>query len=673
MNALTEKQTRWLISLLLAVSVFAVFWPALKGEFINYDDPAYVSSNIDVQHGFTLESVKWAFTTGHASNWHPLTWLSHTLDYSLYGDHPWGHHLTNLIFHATNAILLFLLLNAMTGAMWRSAVVAVLFALHPLRVESVAWISERKDVLSTFFFMLTLWTYLRYVQRKTLNPQLSTINYTLSLLFFTLGLLSKPMLVTLPCVLLLLDLWPLNRLKLFTLHSSLSTVFEKIPFLLLALASSVITFLVQRKGGAVSALDSLSISARFENAFVAYIRYLAKTFWPAKLSVLYPHPGHWPMWQVIGAIIILLLITAAAVWRLRQQPYIFVGWFWFVGILIPAIGIIQVGIQSMADRYSYVPIIGVFIIAVWGLADILTPKPWGKKFLTGIAAVAVIICCILTPIQVSYWHDSESIFLHAVAVTDKNYLAYNNLGFFFSNKGKIKEAIEFYKESLKIEPNYEDALNNMGYALAALGQYQEAIPYYIKALTKNKKLTEAHNNLGNALSNVGQLDAAIHEYEIALEENPKHADAHNNYGIALAMKGRIDEAIKHFQLAVQYKENYSSAHSNLGNAYAATGKFDDAIREYQLCLQGNPDDAQAHNNLANVLAQQNKPDEAIAHYRTALRLKTENPEAHFNLGFALAHQGHTAEAEAEYLKALQQRPNYPDAQNELNALRASVK
>jgi protein O-mannosyl-transferase len=655
--AVPDKWPARLICLALAAAVLAVFWGALRCDFVNYDDPAYITSNVDVQHGLTAAGIAWAFETGDASNWHPLTWLSHMADVQFFGLSPAGHHLTSLLLHAANAALLFLVLRAMTGALWRSAVVAALFALHPLRVESVVWVSERKDVLSTLFWMLAVWSYVKFQSSKS-KPW-----YAAAVLFFACGLMAKPMVVTLPFLLLLLDYWPLRR------PMGWGLVIEKIPFFVLTLASSVVTFIVQRRGGAVSPLAGLPLPARIANAPVSYVRYLAKMFWPARLSVLYPHPGHWPVWQVACASLLLAAVTAVVIWRCRAQPYLAVGWFWFLGMLAPTIGLVQVGIQSMADRYSYLPMVGILIMVVWGVSDMLGRLPEARWILGSAGGLAIAACVVLTPQQVRYWRDSDALFQHAVKVTENNYLAYNNLGYFLSNRGEAEQSMLYYKSALQINPNYDEAHNNLGFALASLGRYQEATNEYIKALSLNPSLTEAHNNLGNALGSLGLADAAIHEYQVALEENPRHADAHNNYGIALAMHGRLDEAIAHFRLAIQYKENYSSAHSDLGNALAMKGDYAGAIQEYQACLRINPKDAQGHNNLANVLAHQGRLDEAENQYHIALELNPENPDAHFNLGCCFARQARRPEAAQEFRAALRQRPNYPAAQQQLDAVK----
>ena len=675
------------ICLALAMTTLAVFMPVAWQGFVNYDDSDYVTENAHVQSGLKWENVVWAFKTGHASNWHPLTWLSHMLDCQLFGLKAGGPHLVSVGFHIANTLLLFLLLRRMTGALWRSALVAALFALHPLHVESVAWASERKDVLSAFFFMLTIWAYARYAEvqspkpkaqsqgtRSTKHETRSTLHaarfYLLSLSFFALGLMSKPMLVTMPFVLLLIDYWPLRRPGATNRESQpvagLLLLLEKVPFFVLSVASSVITFLVQRKGGAVS--TALTFGERIANALVSYVRYIGKTFWPKNLSILYPHPGHWPAWQVMVSAGLLLAVSAAVILMARRRPYLAVGWLWFCGTLIPVIGLIQVGIQSMADRYTYVPLIGLFIMLAWGTDELLPARHWrGSAFAIG-AALLLAACGFLTERQIRFWRDSEALFGHAVKVTRDNYLAYNNLGFYLNNQGRTAEAMENYRLSLKINPAYEDALNNLGYALAGQKKYAEAIPLYEAALRVRPRHAEVHNNLGNALSETGKIDEAIQHYLIALQEKPDHADAHNNLGIALAMKGRLDEAITHFHEAIRCKPNYASAHSNLGNALAVQHKLDEAIKEYQESLRLKPDDAQAHNNLGNALAEQGKVEAAIEHYGQALRLNADNPEAHFNLALALLRQGKRDEATAHLREALRLKPDYAEAQAQLKSM-----
>ncbi|HOC56311.1 MAG TPA: tetratricopeptide repeat protein [Verrucomicrobiota bacterium] len=674
------------LCLLLAVATLAVFLPVAWQGFVNYDDSDYVTENAHVQSGLKWANVVWAFTTGHASNWHPLTWLSHMVDCQLFGLEGGWHHMVSVGLHIANSLLLLLLLRRMTGALWRSALVAALFALHPLHVESVAWASERKDVLSTLFFLLTVRAYVEYAESRRqltergISRRVSAY-YLLALGCFALGLMSKPMLVTLPFVLLLLDYWPLMRLGSLKsgarnggrpsppLACLLSLLLEKVPFLLLAAASSAVTYVVQHQGGAVS--TSLTLGERIANALVSYARYFGKMLWPKDLSILYPHPGHWPMWQVIGSAVLLLAVFAGVVLAARRRPYLAVGWLWFCGTLVPVIGLVQVGIQSMADRYTYVPLIGLFIMLAWGVDALVPARPWRGKALALGAGLALAACALLTARQVRFWRDSEALFGHAVQVTRDNYLAYNNLGFYLSGRGRTAEAMEHYRMALKIKPSYEDALNNLGHALAGQRRFGEAIPLYEAALRVRPKHAEVHNNLGNALSEVGRVDEAIQHYLIVLEQKPDHADAHNNLGIALAMKGKLDEAISHFHEAIRCKPGYASAHSNLGNALAVQRKLDEAIKEYQIALRLKPEDAQAHNNLGNALAEQGKTEEAIAHYRAALRLRADNPEAHFNLALGLLRQGKREDAAAHLTEALRLRPDYAEARRQLDSLGSS--
>jgi protein O-mannosyl-transferase len=712
-----ERITRpGILCIVLAVTTLAVFLPVVRHGYVNYDDSDYVTANTHVQSGLKWQNVIWAFKSGHASNWHPLTWISHMLDLQTFGDKPGAQHLVSVGFHIANALLVFLLLRRLTGALWRSFVVAALFALHPLHVESVAWVSERKDVLSALFFLLTLGAYVRYAEARAAkdgwqgletggeksedrNPKSDARNpmalgggqiaataivqngsrtiqltpstlYLLSLGFFTLGLMSKPMVVTLPFVLLLLDYWPLHRFQLSTENSKRKTLIrlllEKLPFFALVSASSVVTFIVQRKGGAVS--TSISLGARVANALVAYVRYVRKMFWPNDLSVLYPHPSHWPAWQVAAAGALLLAICAVVIVLARRQPFLAIGWFWFCGTLVPVIGLVQVGIQSMADRYTYLPLTGLFIMMIWGLAEWVPNRPWRTELLAAGGLSVLAACTLLTARQIQFWRNSETLFGHAVKVTRGNYLAYNNLGFYLNGLGRTAEAMKNYRQALKINPAYEDALNNLGYALAGQKKYQEAIPLYEAALRVRPNHVEVHNNLGNALSETGKIDEAIKHYLVVLQQQPDHADANNNLAIALAMQGKLDEAIPHFQAALRSNPKYASAHSNLGNAFAVQHKLDEAIREYREALRLKPEDAQAHNNLGNALAEQGKLDEAVAHYREALRLNADNPEACFNLGMVLVRQGKREEAVTHLTEALRLKSDYVEARKQLGAL-----
>jgi tetratricopeptide (TPR) repeat protein len=716
--AVPSAPPRWQVPVLaagLALVVVVLFWPALRGGFVNYDDPDYLTANRHVQAGLAWDSVRWAFTTGHASNWHPLTWLSHLLDWQLFRERPAGHHFVSVALHALNAVLAFLAFRALTGRLWRSLAVAALFALHPLRVESVAWLSERKDVLSTAFWLLAMLAYAAYaksIQRQRadgsargflLNPW-----YLLTALCLALGLMAKPMLVTLPCVLLLLDVWPLRRVGQLPAEGAGETMatptgegeadsresqikgelaanragreeswaavlLEKLPLFALVVGSSVITFLVQRAGGAVSPLTGLPLTARLANALVSYVRYLAKFLWPTDLAVLYPHPGHWPVAIVAGCAAVVLALTVGVLWLRRRQPWLAVGWLWYLGTLVPVIGIVQVGIQSMADRYTYVPMFGIAVAVVWGAVELGNRSQGWRAALAVASVLYAALCLVLTREQIAFWRDSEALFRRTVAVTKNNYLAYNNLGFDFSSQGRLEEAKEMYEKSLAINPNYEEARNNLGYALAKLGRPAEAIPHYEAAIRLKPSLAEAHNNLGNALADLGRAEEARACYRRALELKPEHADAHNNLGIALAMQGKFDEAIEHLETSLRLKPKNASAHGNLGNAYAVQRKFDEAARHYAAALELNPRDAQTHNNLGNILAEQAKLPEAVAEYERALALNAKNPEAQFNLGMVLLRQGNNAGALSHFREALRLKPDYAEAKRQAAALEAQTR
>jgi Flp pilus assembly protein TadD len=557
-------------------------------DFVNFDDDDYVTANPVVLRGLTWHGVAWAFTTEHAVNWHPLTWLSHMLDVQLYGLDAGAHHLTNLLFHIGNTLLLFGLLHRMTGALGRSAFVAGLFAVHPLHVESVAWVAERKDVLSTLFWMLTLWAYIEYVKRPDLR-QSSRRRYAAVLLFFALGLMAKQMLVTLPLVLLLLDFWPLGRVGIgpnpaggwAPARDGWATagrlVWEKLPLLALAAASSIATFVIHQRGGAVIILSAIPLQLRIENALVSYVVYIGKMLWPAGLAVLYPYPQSLSAWSVAVAFVTLTGISVAVIWAAPRRPYLPVGWFWYLGTLVPVIGLIQVGDQAIADRYTYIPLIGLFIIVAWGVPDLLVRWPLRRVVLPKIAlpaaACLVILACAITARgQLEYWEDSTTLWTHTLAVTTRNNIAHNNLGATLADQGKTDEAIAHYSEALRIKSDYADAHNNLGVALADQGKLDEAIAHYSEALRIKPGYSDAHSNLGIALADQGNLDEAIAQFTEALRINPDSAKAHNNLGVALASQGKLDEAIAQFTEALQVKPDYADARNNLELALARRGK-----------------------------------------------------------------------------------------------------
>lgn len=621
-----SKKQFWLVCLCLALITFGVFLPVIHCDFINYDDPAYVTENNVVQQGLTWEGIVWAFESGHIANWHPLTWLSHMLDVQIFGMSAGGHHFTNLVFHVANTLLLFSILTMATGALWRSAMVAVLFALHPLHIESVAWISERKDVLSTFFLMLSLGAYFRYAKTRSSQREAELPrrrgSYFLALIFFALGLMAKPMLVTLPFLLLLLDLWPLERFSFshFDAKSFRALLFEKLPFLALTFLFSTVTFLAQK--GAMLSLVSTPLSFRISNMLVAYCRYVAKLIWPTDLSILYPLQP-WPAPIIFLAGLFLILVSFTAIRTVSRRPYFAVGWFWFLGTLVPVIGIVQVGVQSMADRYTYIPSIGLFIAVVWAIRDF--PLNNFPRFLSCLAAVAIIGCVVTTSLNLRYWKNSILLFEHALAVTKRNYIAHNNLGTALKEEGRRDEAMKHFEIALQLLPNYANARYNIAKMLGDEGKTEEAIAGYEDTLRMNPDFGPAHYNLGNALMRKGEIIAAIACYRAALKADPNDAEAHNNLASALQRQGEIPKAMEHFQEAIRLRPGYPEAHFNLALILIRQERTSEAIGHLNKALRLQPENEQAHYQLGILLVGQRQMESAIAHFRAALRLKPESP------------------------------------------------
>jgi len=532
----TNGSLKFIICIFLVISTLAVYWQVQGHEFINYDDDVYITSNLNVQAGLTRESVYWAFMTSHFANWHPVTWLSHMLDYELYGDRPKGHHLTSLFFHVASTLILFIVLVRMTGELWRSGFVAAMFALHPLNIESVAWVAERKNVLSALFWLITVWAYIHYTEKPNIK------NYSLVSLCFVLGLMTKPMLVTLPFALILLDYWPLRRFKFLQESDSsailekniakesefLRLVLEKIPLFLLTVASSVVTFMVQKTGGALLAMETISLSARLNNAMISYVKYLGKMMWPKKLAIVYPHAENIiSVWEGIFCGTALLGITIISIRLVKKAPYFAVGWFWYLGTLVPVIQIVQTGTHPMADRYAYVPLIGIFIVIAWGIPELISKWRYKEKVLSISAGVVILVLIVVAWVQVGHWKNTITIFKHAVSVTENQYpsfaVAYDNLGYALAEKGDIGAAITYYKTAIKINPNYATTYNNLGVVLAQQGSLKEAITYYKTAIKINPNFAQAYNNLGHALGRKGDISAAITHYKTAIKINPNSA------------------------------------------------------------------------------------------------------------------------------------------------------
>ncbi|MHB8773183.1 MAG: tetratricopeptide repeat protein [Syntrophales bacterium] len=549
--------------LLLAVAI--VFGQTVRHEFVNYDDDRYVYENPVVQKGLTLGGVRWASTYGEIGHWHPLTWISHMLDCQIYGLQAGGHHLINVLLHALVAILLFLVLWRMTGFFWRSAFVAAVFAVHPLRAESVAWVSERKDVLSGLFFMLTIGAYDRYVRLPTSRGRFGMV-----VLFFTLGLLSKNMLVTLPFLLLLLDYWPLNRASAFTPRIWLRLAAEKWPLFALMVASCVITFLVPEE---VSVRDRLPLALRLENAAVSYIIYLWQMIYPSGLAVPYLNPiNHQPLWQVGIALGLLLSISGVIVAFRRSHPYLVVGWLWYLGMMIPVIGIVQISNYAHADRYTYLPQIGVYLMLTWMVVNLCVGWRHSRVVLGSLSAIILSALIYVAHTQVAYWRNSETLWAHTLASTRDNYIAHYNLANDLTRRAQFDTAVAHFQKALEIKPDYVNARYNLANALAISGRVDAAITHFQKVLEINPDYAEAFNYLGAIDARRGQFAAAIARFQRALEIKPDYVDAHYNLANALATSGQLDAAITHFQKALEIKPDFAQARTNLNLALKLRGQ-----------------------------------------------------------------------------------------------------
>lgn len=686
MNIPFDRNIRFITAVALTLIVVLVYWPSLGNGFV-FDDAPYVSQNAQIQQGISLASVKWAFTGIHGANWHPLTSISHMVDFALFELNPVGHHAVNLLFHLANTLLLMFLLTRLTRAFWPSVFVAALFALHPLHVESVAWVAERKDVLSTMFWLLTMWAYVRYSERPGIG------RYALVFIFLALGLMSKPMLVTLPIVLLLMDFWPLGRVfpeKRFEPTLVMRLIAEKVPLIALSVASSAATVVAQNKGGAVIVLEQIPFGIRAANALVSYMGYLVKMVWPVGLAAYYPHPGDSiPVWQTLGSVVMLVGLSALAVRYARRLPYLAFGWFWYVITLIPVIGLVQVGMQAMADRYTYVPLIGIFIAVAWAAAEL------GGKRLVIPSCLILGLLSIGTYLQIGHWESDLTLFERAAAVTSGNYMAHNNLGVAYYERERYEEAIEHLNKALEIRPDYPDALLNLGnayfelndldqaeeaysYALkidpnyhkaeTALANVQirrgnagEAVARYTEALKSDPTDANTHYNMGYALYEEGRMEEAAGHFAEAIRIQPRHEKAHYNLGLIFMEHGRLDQAVEHLAEAARLKPDYVDAHRGLGQAFARQGKMSDAEIHLSNALRLAPNNPKTHIDLGILKATQGRIEDAVEHFNQAVRVKPDFAEAHFNLGLAMTSQGKSPEAIRHYKKTVELQPNHAGA------------
>ncbi|HWD92098.1 MAG TPA: tetratricopeptide repeat protein [Verrucomicrobiae bacterium] len=681
-----SKKQLW-ICLLLAAGTAILFWPVTGDGFIGFDDNQYLVQNWHLQSGLTWSAIEWAFRSGYASNWHPLTWISHLLDVQFCGLNPAGHHLTSLILHSLNAALLFILLNQMTGARWRSALVAALFAWHPLHVESVAWAAERKDVLCAFFWILTMLAYTQYTRKRRSaegiqkHSRAGRPSYLLALVFFACALMSKPMAVTLPFVLLLADFWPLKRFLSFGMPNSIPPessepaagrtenlgvlILEKLPFFALVIASSIITFEVQQAGGAVDSLAFASFSFRVENAFLAYAGYIWKTIWPAHLAVLYPFSQPLPLASVLAAAVVIVFVSAFTFWCARRRPYLFCGWFWFVGTLVPVIGIIKVGGQSMADRYTYIPSIGLFIAIVWAAAEVASKIPRARNIFTRAAVLVLAALFVLTRHQLTYWRNGETLFKHTIDVTHNNYLAYSALGTSYDDDGHTNEAIYYCGEAVRLNPDYPEGQYNLGTLLLAAGKTEEAIQHFEVALKDNPRFANAENNLGKAYQTLGKLDEAAAHLTAATRLNPNDPGVFYNLGTVLLAQSKLDQAATQFSHAIELMPDNADAQGNLAVTLMRLGRPAEGIIHFAEKVRLKPNDLDARLNYGLALLEQDKPVEAAAQFTEALRIQPESALAHYRLGLALAAQRKSQDAIAQCREALRLQPDFPDAREAL--------
>jgi tetratricopeptide (TPR) repeat protein len=645
-----------LVSLLLVISTLAVYWGVQKNGFVSYDDPVYLTENPWIQGGLSWASVKWAVTTGYANFWHPLTWLSILLDVQLFGLEPGLHHLSAVLYHIVTALLLFHALRHMTGSLWRSAMVAGLFALHPLHVESVAWASERKDVLSALFWMATLLAYSAYARRPTWK------GYALTGFTFVLGMMAKPMLVTLPFVLLMLDYWPLGRMRLAWVTwcnpktpeaSTWRLVAEKVPFLILSVVFSVVAYVRQGETVVIS-FEKLPLATRVLNAFLSYVDYIQKTVVPVNLAARYTYYIPIPVASALGCALLLLLVSAGAVVFVRRRPYWFVGWFWYLGVLVPVIGLVQIGGFSKADRFTYIPTIGLYIAAVWGAGELL--HRCHRRVLAVAAILILLVYSVMTVIQVGYWHDNITLYEHALKATREGPLAQNNLGAALLDKGRLDEAKAHFEEALKLRPFYSEAHNNLANVLKRKKDFAGAALHYRAAIRLDPDFFEARFNLANLLSDQGDFPNAERQYLESMTLRPKLPVVCFNYGNMLLTSGRLNDAASRFWQALTLDPGYFEAGHNYIQVQVGRGKLPEAEAHYLAALKRQPEVAVWHFNYASMLQAAGRQDEAVAQTREYLRMEPTNPYAEFNLGKALVLAGQFDEAVAHFQNVLKLAP-----------------
>ena len=717
MREILAKYRCVLICLLLVCGVPAVYWQVLASDFVNIDDTVYVTENPHIQTGFSTENIKWVFSVGKVAYWHPLTWLSHMLDCQLYGLRPGLHHLTSLIIHIANSLLVFWVFKGMTGAVWQSAFVAAVFAFHPVNVDSVAWIAERKNVLSTLFWLLTMWAYTGYVRRGGAR------RYSLALGLFALGLLAKPMLITLPFAMLLLDYWPLGRLSLRRSSGQSAgkggksratggpilpigrLVWEKTPFFALSVVSVFLSFLSMRRLGITTSTDLIPMRLRLANAAVSYVSYIGKIICPRKLAVFYPYPMEVAIWRSMGTVLLLACASFVLIWVFRRKAYLSVGWLWFIGTLFPVIGLVQAGLwPAIAERWAYVPMIGLLIIITWGAGELAAKwrLPISVLILAGGVCLSALAFC--TYRQVGYWRNSRTLFGHALDVTTDNYIAHLNFGNTFIVDGKIAEAMSHYGKAVEIHPAFDDAHYNLGVGFSLQEAYEQAIKEYRIALNLNAGHFNARLRLAEALTRTGRLDEATGHYEKLLQVMPDNVEVLNNYALALVQMKRTSRAIEfynkalridpdsvevlnnlgtalaeqwqfgpaiaHLTKALRLKPGFTKTYYNLADAFKRAGRLNDAVEYCKQALRIDPQDKVGHYNLGRLLSEQKNYDEAAEHYEKAIQLDGDFAVARYNLGQILAGRGETDKAIAQFREVLRIYPNDAEMNCNLGTLLA---
>ena len=688
-----KRKYTYLIIIFLIFASFIVYSRILNNGFVNFDDNEYITENNHIKSGINQESIKWALSTTYCTYWHPLTWLSHMLDWSLFKDHAGGHHLISLLLHIGSVIFLFFFLNKMTKNLWSSAFAAALFALHPLRVESVAWAAERKDVLSMFFGLASIYAYACYAESSKLSK------YFLCLILFALGLMAKPMLVTLPFVLLLLDYWPLGRWQKVLNSVNMQVVnntfpvkneiencnvnsliekeislpvksssrligrllWEKAPFIFLTIISSIVTFWAQNKNGALPSMELLPFPTRIANTIISYVSYLGKIFWPVKLAVFYPYAHSFPFWQILISCFILTGITIIVIYAIKKLPFLFVGWFWYLGTLIPGIGLVQAGMQAMADRHTYLPSIGIAIMLAWGIPLLFSCEDIRKKILFPAGITVLAILAVLTWRQCGYWKNSIDLSNHALQVTKDNATAHNNRGAAYYKLGQYQLSIEDYNSAIRLKPDFVDAYNNRGSAYDNLGQYQRAVEDFNRTIRLRTDYAVPYYNRGNTYLKLGQYQLAIEDFNEAIRLKPDYVDAYNSRGVAYDKLGQYLLAIEDFNRAIRLQPDYALAYQNRRNAYAKFGQQPLTIEDFNRAIRLKPDDAKAYNNRGTIYYKLGQKQRAIKDFNKAICLKPDYVDAYYNRGTIYSELGQYQRAIEDFNKAIRLKPDYADA------------